>query len=170
MKQNVEQLRTRMNHKRKKHAMMDHASKRGRALIGKPFASHLADRDHASTVLSVLAGAHSVGRASSASSTRGRRARFGSCTSSFGRLPAVVLWADLGTRISRNVGGWRACSHARRRRTFSIVETYPSSAQCDRCADSVHFEGIHTPDMSKCYQWASGFTHLKGYTRFTASR
>jgi hypothetical protein len=85
-----------------------HPSKRGRALSGTPFTSHRADRDFASTVLSVLAGAHSVGAGILGFfKTKEARAIRLVCTE-FRAAVAVVPWADMRTCILRNAGGWRA--------------------------------------------------------------
>jgi hypothetical protein len=75
---------------------------------GKPFVSHRADRDYASTVLSVLAGAHGVGEGILGFfDTREARAIRLVC-SELREAVAVVPWADTETRVRGNVGGWRA--------------------------------------------------------------
>ena len=87
--------------------MMTRASKRGRALSGKPFVSHRADRDCASTVFAVLAGAHSVSAGILGFfDTREARALRLVCAEIRAAI-AVIPWEDMETRIWRNVGGWR---------------------------------------------------------------
>ncbi len=144
---------------------MTRASKRGRALSGKPFVSHRADRDHASTVLSVLAGAHSVGAGILGFfDTREARAIRLVCAE-FREAVAAVPWADTETRISRNVGGWRACYPRATKANISVEYSDPQVHNATVDADFVHFEGIHTLDMSFCSQadiTDAAFVHLKG--------
>ena len=91
-----------------KSVMSTRASKRGRALSGRPLVSHRDDLDCGSTVMSVLAGAHSVGEGILGFfDTREARVIRLVCTE-FREAVAVVPWADMGTRILGNVGGWRA--------------------------------------------------------------
>ena len=111
--------------------MMAHESKRGRALVRIPLASHRADRDFGSTVLSVLAGAHSVGEGILGFfDTREARALRLVCVE-FCEAVAVVPWADMGTRIWENVGGWRRSFPRATKATISIV-TYIRALQRDR--------------------------------------
>jgi hypothetical protein len=146
--------------------MMTRASKRGRALSGKPFVSHRADRGYASTpstVLSVLAGAHSVGAGILGFfDTKAARALRLVCTE-FREAVAVVPWADTGTRISRNAGGWRTCFPRATKHEDS--QPAPQFHNLIVDADFVHFEGLHTLDMSLCSQAGitdAAFVHLKG--------
>ena len=145
--------------------MLTRAGKRGRALSGKPFASHRADRDYASTVLSVLAGAHSVGEGILGFfDTREARAIRLVCVE-FREAVAIVPWADMVTRISRNVGGWRACYPRATKANISVEYSDPQVHNATVDADFVHFEGIHTLDMSFCSQadiTDAAFVHLKG--------
>ena len=144
--------------------MMTRASKRGRALSGKPFVSHRADRDYASTVLSVLAGAHSVGAGILGFfDTREAGAIRLICTE-FRDAVAAVPWEDEQTRISRNVGGWRACYPRATKANISVEFSEPQLHNAIVDADFVHFEGIHTLDMSFCSQAGitdAAFVHLK---------
>ena len=81
---------------------------RGRGLSGRPFVSHRDELDCGSTVMSVLAGAHSVGEGILGFfNTREARVIRLVCNE-FREAVAVVPWADMGTRIRGNVGGWRA--------------------------------------------------------------
>ncbi len=145
--------------------MMTRVSKRGRALSGKPFVSHRADRDFASTVLSVLAGAHSVGEGILGFfDTREARAIRLVC-SEFREAVAVVPRADLRTRIRGNVGGWRASFPRATKENVSVVWSNPPVHNTIVDADFVHFEGIHTLDMSHCSQPGitdAALVHLKG--------
>ena len=145
--------------------MLTRASKRGRALSGKPFVSHRADRDYGTTVLSVLAGAHSVGEGVLGFfDTREARALRLVC-SEFREAVAVVPWADLGTRIRGNVRGWRASFPRATKANISVVYSVPQRHNAIVDADFVHFEGIHTLDMSFCAQVGitdAAFVRLKG--------
>jgi hypothetical protein len=142
--------------------MSTHESKRGRALSGKPFVSHRADRDYGSTVLSVLAGALSVGDGVFGFfDTREARALRLVC-SEFREAVAVVPWADMRTRIRGNVGGWRRSFP---RATKANIGRGRGRHNAIVDADFVHFEGIHTLDMSRCDQVGitdAAFVHLKG--------
>ena len=81
---------------------------RGRSLFGIPFVSHRLDRDYATTVLSVLSGAHSVGAGILGFfDTREARAIRLVCTE-FRAAVAAVPWADTETCIMRDAGSWRA--------------------------------------------------------------
>ena len=154
-------------------AMMTRASsKRGRALSGKPFASHRADRDHASTVLSVLAGAHSVGAGILGFfDTKEVRAIRLVC-SEFREAVAAVPWADMGTRISRNAGGWRASFPHATKANISVDDIDPPILNAIVDVDFVHFNGLHTLDMTGCNQAGitdAAFVHLGGiHTLFHA--
>jgi hypothetical protein len=129
---------------------MTPSSKRGRALSGKPFASHRADRDHASTVLSVLAGAHSVGDGILGFfDTREARALRLVCAE-FREAVAAIPWADMGTRICGNVGGWRASFPRATKANNSVKRSTPQQHNAIVDADFVHFEGIHTLNISGC--------------------
>jgi hypothetical protein len=145
--------------------MLTRASKRGRALSGKPFVSHRADRDYGTTVLSVLAGAHSVGEGVLGFfDTREARALRLVC-SEFREAVAVVPWADMGTRIRGNVRGWRASFPRATKANISVDFSYPQRHNAIIDADFVHFEGIYTLNMSWCNQAGitdSAFVHLKG--------
>ena len=147
--------------------MSTHENKCGRALSGKPFVSHRADRDFGSTVLSVLAGAHTVGEGILGFfDTREARAIRLVC-SEFREAIAVVPWADMGTQIWRNVGGWRRSFPRAMKANISVVNPYPLPARHNTIvdADFVHFEGIHTLNMSFCSQAGitdAAFVHLKG--------
>ena len=78
---------------------------RGRALSGTPFTSHRGDRDFATTVLSVLAGAHGVGEGVVGffDTLEARVLRL-VCVE-FREAVASAPWADQRTRII-NVGRW----------------------------------------------------------------
>ena len=146
--------------------------KRGRALSGRPFVSHRADRDYASTVLSVLAGAHSVGEGILGFfDTREARAIRLVCTE-FREAVAIVPWSDMTTCILRDVGSWRKCfpRAAKANVSYSIFRCV-SLKLVD--ADFMHFEGIHTLDMSWCDQAGitdAAFVHLKGIHTLDMSR
>ena len=145
--------------------MMTRASKRGRALSGRPFASHRADRDHASTVLSVLAGAHSVGEGILGFfDTREARAIRLVCVE-FREAVATVPWADMETRITGNAGGWRESFPRATKANISVAYSYPQVHNAIVDADFVHFEGIHTLGMMRCRQAGitdAAFVHLQG--------
>ena len=138
-------------------------STRGRALSGRPFASHCADRDFGSTVLSVLAGAHGVGEGILGFfDTREARSIRLVC-SEFREAVAVVPWADMVTLLWGNVGGWRRSFPRATKVNISVGTRYHNNAIVD--ADFVHFEGLHTLDMSYCFQAGitdAAFVHLKG--------
>ena len=135
----------------------DDPHKRGSAFSGTPFTSHRADRDFAATVISVLAGAHGVGEGVLGFfDTREARVLRLVCVE-FREAVASAPWADLGTRII-NVGRWRTCFPRARKANISFVHSIVD-------ADFVHFEGIHTLDMSWCLQAGitdAAFVHLKG--------
>ncbi len=144
-----------------------HEDKCNQAYSGKPFASHRADRDYGSTVLSVLAGAHSVGGGVLGFfDTQEARALRLVC-SEFREAVSVVPWADMRTRIWGNVGGWRRSFPRATKANISVSEIdllfQRYNAIVD--ADFVHFEGLHTLDMSRCDQVGitdAAFVHLKG--------
>ncbi len=147
--------------------MFAHANERGRALRGKPFASHRTDRDYGSTVLSVLAGAHTVGAGILGFfDTKEARAIRLVCTE-FREAVAIVPWADMGTRITGNVGGWRASFPHATKANISVKDRHPMPEIHNSIvdADFVHFEGLHALDMSYCSQadiTDASFVHLKG--------
>jgi hypothetical protein len=146
--------------------MSTHKNTRGRALSGKPFVSHRADRDYGSTVLSVLAGAHSVGEGVLGFfDTREARALRLVC-SEFREAVTVVPWADMRTRMQGNVGGWRR-SFPRAAKANISVDPFRHNAIVD--ADFVHFEGIHTLETCRvATRRASRTLHSptsRGYTR-----
>jgi hypothetical protein len=142
---------------------MTRSSKRGRALSGKPFVSHRADRNYASTVLSVLSGAHSVGEGILGFfNTREARTIRLICAE-FREAVAAVPWADMGTRVSRNLGGWRASFPRATKANISVTNPQLRTAIVD--ADFVHFEGINMLNMERCRQAGitdAAFVHLKG--------
>ena len=143
--------------------MSTRASKRGRALSSRPFASHRDDRDCGSTVLSVLAGAHSVGEGILGffDTSEARIIRL-VCTE-FRDAVAVAPWADTRTLIRGNVGGWRKSFPRATKANISADISQRRSAIVD--ADFVHFEGIHTLYMEGCTQAGitdAAFAHLKG--------
>jgi hypothetical protein len=144
--------------------MSTRASKRGRPLSGRPFASHRDDLDCGSTVLSVLAGAHSVGDGILGYfDTREARVIRLVCTE-FREAVAVVPWADMRTRIWGNVGGWRK-SFPRATKANISVDYMQVRHNAIVDADFVHFEGIHSLNMSRCSQVGitdAAFAHLKG--------
>ncbi len=81
--------------------MSTRASKRGRASSGVPLAAHRKDRDYASTILSVLDGAHSMGDGVLGFfDTREARVIRLVCAE-FRDAVAVVPWADTTTHNSR---------------------------------------------------------------------
>ena len=139
--------------------MSTHASKRGRALSGKPFASHRADRDFASTILSVLAGAHSVGAGALAFfSTREARALRLVCTELLAAV-ASCPWADAKTRVARRLDLWRASFPRARAANVSA----PTGLLVD--ADFAHLAGVRTLVMRNCDQAAvtdAAYAHLAG--------
>ena len=152
-------------------ALLAHAAPH---LCSAPFTAHCADLDSGRTVLSILAGAHSVGEGILGFfDTREARAIRLVCVE-FRDAVAAVPWADMRTRICGNVGGWRA-SFPRAEKANISVE-YDGSDRLRRMvsrprhntianADFVHFEGIHTLNMSHCSQVGitnSAFVHLKG--------
>ena len=131
--------------------------KRGRGFSGRPFASHRDDATFGTTVLSVLAGAHGAGGGILGFfDTREARALRLVC-SEFREAVAVAPWADLKTHVRRNAGGWRAC--------FPRATKANLNSRQFVDADFVHFEGLHTLDMSYCDQAGitdAAFEHLKG--------
>ena len=145
--------------------------KRGRDLSGRPFASHRDDATFGTTVLSVLAGAHGAGGGILGFfDTREARALRLVC-SEFREAVAVAPWADLKTQVRQNAGGWRACFPRATKANISVKLGYPHNTFVD--ADFVHFEGLHTLDMSYCYQAGitdAAFAHLKGIHTLNMSR
>ena len=139
--------------------------KRGRGLSGRPFVSHRDDRDYGTTVLSVLAGAHRAGGGIlSFVDTREARALRLVC-SEFLEAVAVAPWADAETRITRNAGGWRACFPRAMKANISVELSFPQRHNVLIDADFVHFEGLHSLDMTGCSQAGitdAAFAHLKG--------
>ena len=148
--------------------MMTRASKRARSRL----ASHSANRDFGSNVLSVLAGAHSEGEGILGFfDTREARAIRLVCVE-LREAVAVVPWADMGTRITGNVGGWRASFPRATKANISVKYSYPQVHNAIVDADFVHFEGIHTLDMSYCRQagiTSAAFVHLKGIHKLDMS-
>ncbi len=114
--------------------------KRGRALSGRPFVSHRADRDYASTVLSVLAGAHSVGAGILGFFDTREAGAIRLVCVEFRDAVAAIPWADMETRISRNVGGWRACYPSATKANISVAYSAPQQHNAIVDADFVHFE------------------------------
>ena len=139
----------------------------GRGLNGRPFVSHRDDTSFGTTVLSVLAGAHRAGGGILGFfDTREARAIRLVC-SEFREAVAVAPWADLKTRITRNVGGWRACFPRAMKANISVDWRWRTHLRHNAIvdADFVHFEGLHTLDMSGCSQAGitdAAFAHLKG--------
>ena len=122
-----------------------------------PFTSHRGDRDFATTVLSVLAGAHGVGEGVLGFFTTREAHVLRLVCVEFKEAVAIVPWADLETRII-NVGRWRTCFPRARKANISCVYSIVD-------ADFVHFEGIHTLNMFYCSQAGitdAAFVHLKG--------
>ena len=73
-----------------------------------PFCAHRADRATRKTLLSELAGAHSVGAGVLGFfSTREARALRLACEELCAAV-AAAPWADAATRIARDLGAWRA--------------------------------------------------------------
>ena len=146
------------------HPSASPTSKRGRALSGKPFVSHSADRDFGSTVLSVLAGAHSVREGVLGFfDTREARALRLVCAE-FRDAVAVVPWADMETRITGNVRGWRRSFPHATKANIAVVSRFNAIVD----ADFVHFEGLHTLNMHGCGQAGitdAAFVHLEGTTK-----
>ncbi len=145
--------------------MSTHENKRGRALSGKPFASHRNDHDFGSTVLSVLTGSHSVGEGILGFFNTHEARVLRLVCSEFREAVAVVSWADLGTRIWRNVGGWRASFPRATKANISLGWSDPQVHNAIVDTEFVHFEGIHTLKMSRCSQAGiadTAFVHLKG--------
>jgi hypothetical protein len=71
----------------------------------------------------------------------------------------------MGTRIWGNVGGWRRSFPRATKANISVGYSYPQVHNAIVDADFVHFEGIHTLDMSSCRQVGitdAAFVHLKG--------
>ena len=145
--------------------MANHATKRGCSLSGRPFVSHRDDRKYGTTVLSVLAGAHSVGGGILRFfDTREARAIRLVC-SEFREAVAVAPWADAKTRITRNAGAWRACFPRATTANISVEWSYPRRHNAIVDVDFVHFEGLHTLNMGKCSQPGitdAAFAHLTG--------
>ena len=145
--------------------MSTHESKRGRALSGTPFASVRAARDFGSTVLSVLAGAHSVGKGVLGFFNTREARKLRLVCSEFRDAVAVVPWADMRTRIRGNVGGWRRSFPRATKANISVERRLPPRHNAIVDADFVHFEGIHTLIMWCCSQAGitdAAFVHLKG--------
>ena len=141
-------------------------SKRGRGLSGRPFASHRDDISFGTTVLSVLAGAHGAGGGILGFfDTREARALRLVC-SEFLEAVAVAPWADAETRITRNAGGWRASFPRATKANISVkLISFPQRHNAFIDADFVHFEGLHSLDMTGCSQAGitdAAFAHLKG--------
>jgi hypothetical protein len=142
-----------------------HTNKRGRAFSSTPFASHRDDRDYASTVLSVLAGAHSAGAGVVGFFDTMEASLIRLVCTEFREAIAAAPWADMGTRIRQNVGGWRASFPRATKANISVNDRNPRRHNAIVDADFVHFKGIHTLDMSWCGQAGitnDGFAHLTG--------
>ena len=143
--------------------MSTRASKRGRASSGIPLAAHRKDRDYASTVLSVLDGAHSAGDGILGFFDTKEARVIRLVCAEFRDAVAIVPWADATTRISRKVGGWRKSFPHATKANISAAVDGRFNAIVD--ADFVHFEGLHTLNMHGCGQAGitdAAFVHLKG--------
>ena len=115
-------------------------------------------------MLSVLSGAHSVGAGILGFfDTKEARAIRLVCTE-FRAAVAAVPWADMGTRISRNVGGWRESFPHATKANISVKNSKPDVNNAIVDADFVHFEGLHTLNMTNCQAGITdaAFIHLKG--------
>ena len=135
---------------------------RGRALSDRPLVSHRDDRDYGTTVLSVLAGAHSVGEGILGFFDMKEARIIRLVCSEFREAIAIARWADMETRISGNVGGWRMSFPHAMKASISVTRPQVNSIVD---ADFVHFEGVNTLDMSGCNQEGitdAAFVHLKG--------
>ena len=128
-----------------------------------PFSAHRADTTTPRTVLSVLAGAHSVGDGGLGFfDTAEARALRLVCT----ELLAVIAacpWGDAKTRIVRRLDLWRVCFPAARAANISVEDGAPKNAFVD--ADFAHLAGIHTLKMWYCNQAGitdAAFAHLAG--------
>ena len=128
-----------------------------------PFSAHRDDATTSRTVLSVLAGAHSVGAGLLGFfDTRGARALRLVCTELHAAVTACP-WADAETRIARRLDLWRACFPAACAANISVEYGAPKNAFVD--ADFAHLAGIHTLNMSWCSQAGitdAAFAHLAG--------
>ncbi len=85
--------------------------------------------------------------------------------SEFREAVAVVPWVDMETRIWGNVGGWRRSFPRATKANISVELSYPLRHNAIIDADCVHFEGLHTLNMSYCSQAGitdAAFVHLKG--------
>ena len=133
-------------------------------LCGVPFTADRADVDSGRTVLSILAGAHSVGEGILGYFNTREARVIRLVNVEFRDAVAAVPWADMGTRITGNVGGWRASFPRATKANISIEYGYENQTPIVD-ADFVHFEGIHTLNMSHCNQEGitdAAFVHLKG--------
>jgi hypothetical protein len=139
------------------HSHPDDPHKRGRAPSGTPFTSHRGDRDFATTLLFVPAGAHGVGEGVLGFfDTREARALRLVCAE-FWEAIASAPRADERARI-KNVGRRRTFFPRARKVSISMVRSIVD-------ADCAYFEGIHTLSMSGCRQAGitdAAFAHLKG--------
>ena len=92
--------------------------------------------------------------------------------SEFREAVAIVPWADMGTRIRGNVGGWRRSFPRATKANISVEYSNPVVHNAIVDADFVHFEGIHTLDMSLCSRAGitdAAFVHLKGINSLVMS-
>ena len=128
-----------------------------------PFTAHRADGATTHTVLSVLAGAHSVGGGILGFlDTRHARA-LRLVNEELREAVAGAPWFDTGTVIARNVGGWRASFPRARAANVSVNQGAPKNAFGD--ADFAHLAGVHTLRMALCNQATitdAAFAHIAG--------
>jgi hypothetical protein len=110
------------------------------------------------SVVSTLAGAHSIGGGvlcfltlPESNAVRGVCAELRDAVRAF-------PWADAETRLTGSLAAWRAAFPAARAANVSRRKDL-------RDADFVHLRGIHTLDMSFCFQATitdGAFVHLRG--------
>ena len=123
-----------------------------------PFTVVRTDTTTPTTVLSTLAGAHSVGEGILGFFTMEGANALRLVCSEMREAVAGAAWFDIKTRIKGNLASWRACFPKAR-----AANVYSRRDLVD--GDFVHLKGIHTLNMAWCSQVSitdAAFVHLKG--------
>ena len=123
-----------------------------------PFSVPRTDVTTSTTVLSTLAGAHSVGEGVLGFFTMTEANVLRLVCSEMREAVTEAGWNDEATRIEGSLAAWRAC--------FPKARAATVNERLDLTdADFVHLKGIHKLDMRACSQMGitdGAFVHLKG--------